>query len=41
MSGERPLLDLHYTREKYNAGDVILDEGTTVEAYFLVELGSV
>ncbi len=41
MSGERPLLDLHFTREKYTAGEVILDEGAVVEAYFLVELGSV
>lgn len=41
MSDERLVPDLHFTRMKYAAGDVIIQEGAAVDAYFLVEWGSV
>ena len=41
--GERPraVENLHFTRVVYAAGDVILEEGSTVEAYFYVVMGNV
>jgi hypothetical protein len=41
MSTERLVPDLHFTRVKSNAGDVIIQEGAAVDAYFLVEWGNI
>lgn len=36
-----PVEGLHFTRREYKVGEVVFEEGDTVEAYYLVEWGKV